>query len=224
MEILTKYKDQLPSEVFEQEFSVQSTSKPSSLRKNLRTAMKLLDEAGFPIKDGKRVDGNGKPLELEFLMFQKDFERVIQPLIKNLERLGIKSRISVVDTTQYINRLREFDFDVIVSGIPQSNSPGNEQREFWHSSKVDQPGSRNYAGINSAVVDELIELVISAPTRESLIHRTRALDRVLLWGHYVIPNWFNPIDRVAYRNTLAHPEVTPKSGVFIDAWWSKNAK
>lgn len=224
LELLIKYKDQLPSEVFEQEFSVPSTSKPSSLRKNLRTAMKLLDEAGFPIKDGKRVDGNGKPLELEFLMFQKDFERVIQPLIKNLERLGIKSRISVVDTTQYINRLREFDFDVIVSGIPQSNSPGNEQREFWHSSKVDQPGSRNYAGINNAVVDELIELVISAPTREELIHRTRALDRVLLWGHYVIPNWFNPIDRVAYRNTLAHPEVTPKSGVFIDAWWSKNAK
>lgn len=186
--------------------------------------MKLLDEAGFPVKDGKRLDKNGKPLELEFLMFQKDFERVIQPFIKNLQRLGITSRISVVDTTQYINRLREFDFDVIVSSIPQSNSPGNEQREFWHSSKVDQPGSRNYAGINSPVIDELIELVISAPTRASLIQRTRALDRVLLWGHYVIPNWFNPVDRVAYRNTLAHPEVSPKSGVYIDAWWSKNAQ
>lgn len=224
LEILSKYRDQLPPEVFDTEFTVPNTNKPGSLRKNLRAAMKLLDEAGFPVKDGKRVDTNGKPIELEFLMFQKDFERVIQPFIKNLERLGIKSRISVVDTTQYINRLREFDFDVIVSGIPQSNSPGNEQREFWHSSKVDQPGSRNYAGINSIVVDELIELVISAPTRKSLVQRTRALDRVLLWGHYVIPNWFNPVDRVAYRNTLAHPEVTPKSGVFIDAWWSKNAK
>lgn len=224
LEILSRYKEQLPTEVFEKEFTVPTTAKPSSLRYNLRAAMKLLDEAGFPVKDGKRLDKNGKPLELEFLMFQKDFERVIQPFIKNLQRLGITSRISVVDTTQYINRLREFDFDVIVSSIPQSNSPGNEQREFWHSSKVDQPGSRNYAGINSPVIDELIELVISAPTRASLIQRTRALDRVLLWGHYVIPNWFNPVDRVAYRNTLAHPEVSPKSGVYIDAWWSKNAQ
>lgn len=224
LEILNNFKDQLPSEVFEQEFAVPSTAAPGSLRTNLRTAKKLLDEAGFSVKDGKRIDSNGKPMELEFLMFQKDFERVIQPFIKNLERLGIKSRISVVDTTQYINRLREFDFDIIVGSVPQSNSPGNEQREFWHSGKVDQPGSRNYAGISNPVVDELIELVISAPTRASLIHRTRALDRVLLWGHYMIPNWFNPVDRVAYRNTLSHPEVTPKSGVYIDAWWSKNAK
>lgn len=224
LEILTPFKEQLPEEVFTREFSVPSNAEPSALRKNLRAAMKLLDGAGFSVKDGKRVDGNGKPLELEFLMFQKDFERVVQPFIKNLERLGISSRISVVDTTQYINRLREFDFDVIISSIPQSNSPGNEQREFWHSSKVNQPGSRNYAGINSPVVDELIESIISAPTRAALIQRTRALDRVLLWGHYVIPNWYNPVDRVAYRNTLAHPEITPKSGVFIDAWWSKNAK
>ncbi|WP_369821263.1 ABC transporter substrate-binding protein, partial [Oleiphilus sp. HI0080] len=113
LEILSRYKEQLPTEVFEKEFTVPTTAKPSSLRKNLRAAMKLLDEAGFPVKDGKRLDKNGKPLELEFLMFQKDFERVIQPFIKNLQRLGITSRISVVDTTQYINRLREFDFDVI---------------------------------------------------------------------------------------------------------------
>jgi microcin C transport system substrate-binding protein len=186
--------------------------------------MQLLNDAGFPVVDGKRVDSNGKPIELEFLIIQKDFERVIQPFLKNLERLGISARISVVDTTQYINRLREFDFDVIVGGVPQSNSPGNEQREFWHSSKANQPGSRNYAGISDPVVDELIELIISAPSREELIQRTRALDRVLLWGHYVIPNWYNPVDRIAYRNTLAHPEITPKSGVFIDAWWSKNAK
>lgn len=224
LEILNPYKDQLTPEVFEKEFSVPSTKKPSSLRKNLRIAMDMLSNAGFPIVDGKRVDSSGKPIELEFLMFQKDFERVIQPFIKNLERLGISGRIAVVDTTQYINRLREFDFDVIVGGVPQSNSPGNEQREFWHSSKANQPGSRNYAGISNPVVDELIELIISAPSREELVHRTRALDRVLLWGHYVIPNWYNPVDRIAYRNTLAHPEITPKSGVFIDAWWSKNAK
>ena len=224
LEILGPYKEQLYPEVFQKEFSVPSTEKPGSLRTNLRTAMQLLNDAGFPVVDGKRVDSNGKPIELEFLIIQKDFERVIQPFLKNLERLGISARISVVDTTQYINRLREFDFDVIVGGVPQSNSPGNEQREFWHSSKANQPGSRNYAGISDPVVDELIELIISAPSREELIQRTRALDRVLLWGHYVIPNWYNPVDRIAYRNTLAHPEITPKSGVFIDAWWSKNAK
>lgn len=219
--LLNKYKDQLPSAVFEQAFTVPTTTKPSSIRKNLRQAMKLLKDAGYNVIEGKRVDKNGKPIQLEFLTFQKDFERIIQPFIKNLERLGIRARISVVDTTQYINRLRNYDFDIIVSGIPQSNSPGNEQREFWHSSKVNTPGSRNYAGISSPVVDALIESVISAPNRDSLVQRTRALDRVLLWGHYVIPNWYNPTDRVAYRNTLAHPEVTPKSGVYLNAWWHK---
>lgn len=222
--VLEQFKDQLPSDVFTKEFTVPSSNKLSSLRKNLRKAMSLLKDAGYPVKEGKLYDQEGKPFELEFLMFQKDFERVVQPFIKNLERLGIQSKITVVDTTQYINRLRNFDFEVIVTGFPQSNSPGNEQREFWHSSKVEQAGSRNYAGVSSPVVDALIELVISAPTRASLIQRTRALDRVLLWGHYVVPNWFNPVDRVAYRNTLARPEVTPKSGVFVDAWWANNTK
>jgi len=221
LELLTQFKDQLPPEVFNKEFTVPTTSKPSSIRKNLRQAMRLLKESGYHVIEGKRVDQNGKPISLEFLTFQKDFERIIQPFIKNLERLGINARIAVVDTTQYINRLRSYDFDVIVSGIPQSNSPGNEQREFWHSSKVDIPGSRNYAGISSPVVDALIESVISAPTRDSLIQRTRALDRVLLWGHYVIPNWYNPTDRIAYKNTLQRPAITPKSGVFLDAWWHK---
>lgn len=224
LEILEKYKSQLPEEVFTQEFIVPSTEKPSSLRSNLRTGMKLLKEAGYNVKDGKRVDTSGKPFELEFLMYQKDFERVVQPFIKNLERMGINARITVVDTTQYINRLRAYEFDIVVGGFPQSDSPGNEQREYWHSSKVDATGARNYAGVNSPVVDELIELIISAPNRASLVQRTRALDRVLLWGHYVIPNWYNPVDRIAYRNTLARPEVTPKSGVYIDAWWSKNTK
>lgn len=224
LKILEKYKSQLPEEVFTQEFTVPSTEKPSSLRSNLRTGMKLLKDAGFNVKDGVRIDASGKPFELEFLMYQKDFERVVQPFIKNLERMGIKARIKVVDTTQYINRLRSYDFDVFVGGFGQSDSPGNEQREYWHSSKVDVTGARNYAGVNSPVVDELIEMVISAPNRESLIQRTRALDRVLLWGHYVVPNWYNPFDRIAYRNTLARPQVTPKSGVYIDAWWSKNTK
>lgn len=222
LEVLSKYKDQLPADVFNTPYTVPSTNKPGNLRKNLREAMKLLKASGWKVINNQLTHPEtGALFNFDFLLYQKDFERIVQPYIKNLEKLGIKASIRVVDTTQYINRRRDFSFDVMVSGIGQSNSPGNEQREYWHSSKVDQPGSRNMAGISSPVVDELIELVISAPTRESLIQRTRALDRVLLWGHYVIPNWFNPVDRIAYNNKLARPEVTPKSGVDIDTWWIK---
>jgi len=220
--ILTRFKDKLPTQVFAQEYKAPSTAKPGSLRKNLRTAIALLKDAGWEIKDQKLTHSKtNEILEFEFLLYQKDFERIAQPLIKNLEKLGIKSVIRVVDTTQYVNRLREFDYDVIVAGFGQSNSPGNEQREYWHSSKATQPGSRNLAGISDPIIDELIELVISAPDRESLIQRTRALDRVLLSGHYVIPNWFNPVDRIAYNHKLARPKVSPKSGVSIDTWWMK---
>lgn len=218
--ILKQFKDQLPESVFERQYESPSTAKPSSIRKNLRTAVKLLKEAGWSVKEGQLTHKQtGKVFSFEFLLFQKDFERVVQPFIKNLEKLGIKAAIRVVDTTQYINRRRSFDFDIMVGGFGQSNSPGNEQREYWHSSKADIQGSRNLAGIKDPVIDQLIELVISAPDRDSLIHRTRALDRVLLHGHYVIPNWYNPVERIAYTKHLARPTVSPKSGVSIDTWW-----
>ncbi|KZY28868.1 MULTISPECIES: extracellular solute-binding protein [unclassified Oleiphilus] len=217
---LEAFRDQLPSSVFTSEYRSPSTEKPASLRKNLRKAIKLLKEAGWSVKDGKLTNKqSGKPFSFEFLLFQKDFERVVQPFIKNLEKLGIEAGIRVVDTTQYINRRRSFDFDVMVGGFGQSNSPGNEQREYWHSSKANTQGSRNIAGIQDPVVDKLVDLVISAPDRKSLVNRTRALDRVLLHGHYVIPNWYNPVERIAYTKSLARPEISPKSGVAIDTWW-----
>lgn len=222
LKILNPLKGQIPETVFTTPFEAPSTKEPNSIRKNLRTASKLLKEAGWVVENNKLVHAKTKkPFSFEFLLYQKDFERVVQPFIKNLEKLGIEVVIRVVDTTQYINRRRDFDFDVTVGGFGQSNSPGNEQREYWHSSKANAPGSRNLAGISSPAIDTLIELVISAPDRESLITRTRALDRVLLAGHYVIPNWFNPVERIAYSHKLAHPEVTPKSGVSIDTWWFK---
>jgi len=220
--ILEPYKKQLPPEVFTESYEPPSTVPPNNIRKNLRKATKQLKAAGWSVKDNiLRNDETGEAFKFEFLLYQKDFERVVQPFIKNLEKLGIRSEIRVVDTTQYINRLREFDFDVAVYSIGQSDSPGNEQREFWHSSKADQPGSRNLAGIKDPVVDALIDQVISAPDRQALIDRTRALDRVLLWGHYVVPNWYNPVDRIAYSNELMRPDVTPDSGVSIDTWWRK---
>lgn len=222
LEILTPLKGQIPDSVFTNEFRSPNTKAPGSIRKNLRTASKLLKEAGWVVENNQRVNKKTKQaFTFEFLLYQKDFERIVQPFIKNLEKLGIKAQIRVVDTTQYINRRRSFDFDIMVGGIGQSNSPGNEQREFWHSSKANVEGSRNLAGISSPAIDQLIELVISAPDRQSLITRTHVLDRVLLAGHYVIPNWFNPVERIAYSNKLAHPEVSPKSGVSIDTWWFK---
>lgn len=222
LEILTPLKAQIPESVFTTEFRSPSTTAPNSIRKNLRTASKLLKEAGWTIEKNKLVNNKTKrPFTFEFLLVQKDFERVIQPFIKNLEKLGINASIRMVDTSQYINRLRSFDFDITISVIRQSDSPGNEQREFWHSTKSNINGSRNFAGISNPAIDQLIEMVISAPDRKSLVTRTQALDRVLLAGHYVIPNWYNPVDRIAYSNKLARPKVSPKSGVSIDTWWFK---
>ncbi|MFT6908130.1 MAG: microcin C transport system substrate-binding protein [Oleiphilaceae bacterium] len=222
LELLSPLKGQIPDSVFTTAFSSPSTKAPSSIRKNLRAASKLLKEAGWVVENNKLINSKTKKLfTFEFLLYQKDFERVVQPFIKNLEKLGIETVIRVVDTTQYINRRRSFDFDVMVGGFGQSSSPGNEQREYWHSSKANIEGSRNLAGISSPAIDQLIELVISAPDRKALVSRTHALDRVLLAGHYVIPNWFNPVERIAYTNQLAHPEVSPKSGVSIDTWWFK---
>lgn len=217
--ILEPFRNQLPKEVFTGAYSVPATTAPNTLRKNLRTATQLLKDAGWEIKDKALRNKDGKAFEFEFLLYSQDFERIVLPFAQNLEKLGIKVNIRLVDTTQYINRNRDFDFDMMVAGIGQSDSPGNEQREYWHSSKAKEPGSRNLFGIENPVVDALIDQVISAPDRKALIHRTRALDRVLLWNHYVIPNWFNPVDRVAYSKKLARPAVTPKSGVDTDTWW-----
>ena len=220
LEILEQFRDQLSDNVFEEDYAPPTTAGDQTLRDNLRIALKLLREAGYAIRDGRMVHTeSGEPLAFEVLLFQKSFERVVQPFRKNLERLGVDVSVRLVDSNQYVQRVRNFDFDMISQVIPQSDSPGNEQREYWHSSNVDVTGSRNYMGVNDPVVDELVDLVIQAPDREALIHRVRALDRVLLHGHYVVPHWHLTKDRVAYWNKLQRPEVTPKNGIDIDNWW-----
>lgn len=141
------------------------------------------------------------------------------PYKNNLAKLGIDVTVRLVDSNQYVQRVRQFDFDVITQVLPQSDSPGNEQREYWHSSTADVAGSRNYIGVSDPVVDALVDLVIQAPSREELVYRVRALDRVLLHGHYVVPHWHLRKDRVAYWNHLARPEVTPKNGIDLNNWW-----
>lgn len=221
--ILEPYRDQLPADVFTEAYQPPSTADEGGLRGNLRTALTMLREAGYEVKDGSMVHSEtGESLSFEILIYQKTFERVVLPFKNNLARLGIDVSVRLVDTNQYIQRIREFDYDMTVQGIGQSDSPGNEQREYWHSSNVDVKGSRNYMGVDSPVVDELVNMVIQAPSREELVHRVRALDRVLLQGHYVIPNWYLPKDRIAYWSFLQRPETVPKNGVDINNWWVKS--
>ncbi|MCK0164076.1 extracellular solute-binding protein [Marinobacter sp. S6332] len=222
LEILEKYRDQLGEDIFTKPFEAPSTDGKQGLRVNLRTAMELLRSAGYEVRDGKMVHAEtGNPLKFEVLLFQKTFERVVLPFKNNLARLGIDVSVRLVDSNQYVQRVREFDYDMITQAIGQSDSPGNEQREYWHSSTVNANGSRNYAGVNDPVVDELVNLVIQAPDREELVQRTRALDRVLLQGHYVVPHWHLAKDRVAYWSHLKHPEKTPKNGTDLDDWWAE---
>ncbi len=220
LEILEPFRDQLSPAVFNTEYTPPDTGKSQSLRDNLRQALKLLSEAGYSIRDGKMVENEtGAPLAFEILLAQKSFERVVLPFTQNLKKLGIDVTVRLVDSNQYIRRVRSFDFDMITHSFRQSDSPGNEQRDYWHSSNVNKEGSGNIAGVNDPVIDQLVEMVIQAPDREELLHRVRALDYVLLHGHYVIPHWHVSKDRVAYWNQLERPGVTPKSGVDLNNWW-----
>lgn len=220
LSILEQFQDQLHPDIFNKAYTPPSTADGTTLRDNLRTALGLLREAGYSIRNGKLVhEASGEPLAFEVLLFQKSFERVVQPFKSNLERLGVDVSVRLVDSNQYVQRVRNFDFDMISQVLPQSDSPGNEQREYWHSANAEVSGSRNYMGVSDPVVDELVAMIIQAPDREALIHRVRALDRVLLHGHYVVPHWHLTKDRVAYWNKLQRPEVTPKNGIDINNWW-----
>lgn len=219
LEALRPLRGQVPEEVFTREFRPPATDGSGDVREHLREALRLLGEAGWNVKGGRLVNAQGAPFEFEILGNQPDFERIHLAFAKNLERLGITARVRTVDTAQYQNRLDTFDFDVSVTVWGQSVSPGNEQLDFWHSSTADTPGSRNLAGIKDPAVDRLVEAVIAAPDRESLVARTRALDRVLLWGHHVIPHWHVQSWRVAYWDRFARPAVAPRYGLGFDTWW-----
>ena len=221
LKLLEPLRGQIPDEVFEKPFKLPHTNADGKIREQQRRAYELLTEAGWTIENDRMVDADGKPVKFEFLLVQADFERVLLPYKRNLAGLGIDLEIRRVDVSQYINRLRSRDYDMIVSGFGQSNSPGNEQREYWHSASADNPGSRNFIGLKDPAIDTLVEKLIAADSREELITRTRALDRVLLWGHYVIPNWHIKTWRVAYWNHLAHPQTTPAYDIGLMTWWKK---
>ena len=225
LKILEPLRGRIPDEVFTTEYNPPSTEGKSGLRKNLRAASKLLTDAGWVIKGKQRVNAEtGEPFEFEVLLRSPLFERIVLPFAQNLEKLGIEARVRTVDPSQYRRRLDTYDYDVIVGGAGQSLSPGNEQRAYWGSEAADQEGGRNTIGIKDPAIDELIETLIAAPDRQSLITATRALDRVLQWGHYVIPQWHIPYDRVAYWNIFDRPDITPDSGNQLMAWWVEPEK
>ncbi len=223
--LLAPYRSQIPASVFTTAYENPQTDGSGDNRANLMKAAELLKEAGWTLKDGKLIDAAGKPFTFEIVDSSPMFERWVQPWLRNLERLGIQATLRSVDTAQYQNMIDNFNFDVTIHVFPQSISPGNEQRDFWTSAKADQVGSRNLIGIKDPVVDALVEKLVHAPDRAALITACRALDRVLLAGHYVIPHWYNGVYRIAYWDKFGMPKVLPKYGLAIpDAWWADEAK
>lgn len=225
LKLLEPLRGQIPPEVFTKAYAPPTSGGPREIRKNLRAAGKLLDAAGWPIKGRQRVNvKTGKRLEFEILLVSPLFERIVLPFAKNLEKLGVKATVRTVDSSQYVRRLDTHDFDMVVGNFGQSLSPGNEQRSFWGSKAADIEGGRNIMGIKTPAIDALIEKVIGATDRQALITATRALDRVLQWGHWVIPHWHIKYDRVAYWNKFGRPKITPVQGNQFTAWWVDAAK
>ena len=225
LKLLNKYRDQLPAELFTSEWHAPTTKKPSSLRHNLRKAKKLLIEAGWKVKDGQLKNAKGDVLGFEVLLIQKGFERIIAPFARNLKRLGIDVSYRTVDASLYQRRVDGFDFDMVVSSFPASQSPGNELFSMFHSKAAEQKGSRNLPGIKDPVIDALIEKIVSSEKRSDLVTATRALDRVLLFGEYMVPNWYINIHRIAYKNKFGIPQTLPlyydPVTWMIKSWWIK---
>lgn len=221
LKLLEPLRDKVPPEVFTKRYEPpKAEGGAQGIRKNLLEAKRLLDEAGWEVKNGVRTDPkSGKPLAFEILIDEPTFERVTLPFIENLKRLGVQANLRTVDSTQYENRVRDFDFDMIVSTWPQSLSPGNEQRDFFGADSAGRPGSRNYAGVRDPAVDALIDAIVRAGSKEDLQAAVSALDRVLLWSHYVVPQWYNGTFRVAYWTRLKRPAITPPYALNFDGWW-----
>ena len=223
--LLEHYRGRIPDTVFNQAFRIPVTDGSGRPRENLRKATALLKSAGWSVRDLKLInEATGVPFRFEVLLSSKAFERIVLPYTQNLKLLGIEAKIRLVDRTQYMERYRQKDFDMLVAVWGQSETPGNEQREYWGSDAADSVGSRNLAGIKNPVVDELIELLVKSDSREQLNVRTRALDRVLLWGHYVVPHWHIRADRVLYWDKFSRPATPVRSGVMRSRWWYDTQK
>ena len=221
LELLEPYRALVPPRVFSTSFANPVTDGSGFNRHNLLRARTLLEQAGWKIKDGILKNAKGEPFHFQILLSAPNFERVAAPFLKNLKRLGIEATMRTVDASQYQKRLETYDYDMIMHVYNQSLFPGNEQLAYWHSSRADIPGGVNMAGIKNPVVDVLAEKLVKAQDLETLIASARALDRVLLWNFYVIPNWHTRNFRVAYWNKFGRPEHAPIYSIGLESWWAK---
>jgi microcin C transport system substrate-binding protein len=251
LEILNEVRNEVPPEVFTTEWKNPVNRTPDDFRAHMREASQLLAQAGWtldqvPVEDEEcgffcglmRTVGlssaktenvlrnaQGEVLKAEFLLDSPTFERIVLPYIQDLQRLGIKASVRVVDSAQYKRREDGFDYDIIVDNFAQSNSPGNEQRDFWGSAAAERNGSRNTAGIKNPAVDKLIDRIVFAKDRDDLVAATHALDRVLLWNHYVVPQWHYPYERLATWDIFGRPEKLPsQTAALVQVWWMDPAK
>jgi microcin C transport system substrate-binding protein len=221
LEILQAHREQLPPELFTTPFALPVNDAPQSERQHLREAVRLFAEAGWAIRDGRMVsEKTGEQFRIEFLGSSPTSEIITGGFIANLRKLGIDASLRIVDVTQYVQRAQTFDYDAVTARFDQSNSPGNEQRDYWSSQSADTPGSRNAAGIKDPVVDALVDAIIAAENRDALVAATRALDRVLLWSYYAVPQYYQPTMRYAYWDKFGIPERQPEfQGIDTMSWW-----
>ena len=224
--ILEEVRAEVPPEVFTTEYKNPVNGTPTDERNNVRKALKLLQDAGWEIKNGVLTNAkSGEVMTIEFLTAQENMLRLVSPYMQSLEKLGVKSTARVVDTPQYQRRTDNFDYDAVVDIFAQSESPGNEQRDFWGTAAADRVGSRNSIGIKNPAVDKLIDKIIFAKDREELVAACRALDRVLLWNHYVVPQYYTPNERFSYWNRFSHPQTLPTRAIgFPTIWWYDQEK
>ncbi len=247
LEILKGLGDKIPKQVLTTVYQVPVNNSKKDLRAHLIQAKNLLKQAGWKINreiDKSRACGflckiglssqakrkvlrnkDGEELKMTFLLVSPAFKRIVLPYIKNLEKLGVTATIRLVDAAQYKRHLDTFDYDIIIGNWGQSLSPGNEQRNYWGSSAADRSGSRNFIGIKNPAIDTLIDKIIFAKDRKTLVATTNALDRVLLWNHYLVPQWHSPNERIAYWNKYSHPKTMPSRSVgFPTIWWQDEKK
>ena len=251
LKYLEPLRGKIPEEVFTKEYKNPVNKTSQDFRTHLAQAKKLLTQAGWSLRKVKVDDPEcgffcslmtsmglrsektvkvlrnkaGEKLEFEFLLVGPTFEKIVLPYIAKLKLLGIRATVRVVDSAQYQQRVKSFDFDVVIGNFGQSHSPGNEQRNFWGSAAADRHGSRNLIGIKDPAIDKLIDHIVFAKNRADLVVATHALDRVLLWHHYVVPQWFAPYERIAMWEKFGQPAKQPSQSVaFLRAWWYDEAK
>jgi microcin C transport system substrate-binding protein len=223
LELLQELKDKIPARVFTEPYTNPVGGDPNKVRANLLKAIGLLKEAGWELKGNRMVNAKtGQPLSFEILLSNAAQERTVNPYVASLKKIGIDARIRTVDSSQYINRVRSFDYDMLYSVWAQTMNPGNEQTEYWGSDSVNRQGSRNYAGIADPAVDALIRKIVFAPNRDEQVAAIKAMDRILLANHYVVPMFYSGEEKIAYWNRIKHPEKLPEYGIGFPDIWSEN--